>query len=240
MTIENVLNGVRIRTPDYTNDQRAEDDRALWTRIEQAEQRRAGLARRTSSWLVPTSPELSDLLQPDADAQETGAWSPLKHRLLQDLQHLCRRSIRAPEAGRQTAAAVDEGSPTDPVGARGLGCLFYLSGNGSRGARFWWRYAAGIGDSTAAYLLFLDALLRGRPQEALHCYRELHGSGFLCDEDWENTVLPPAPALRPAATPPVPPWPRGVGVESQEGAAIPEGHADELPQAGVDAPLCLQ
>lgn len=239
MTIDHVLSGTRIRTPAYTSDQRADDDRALWSRIEQTEQRRAELARRTSSWLVPTSPELSDLLGPSADAQETGAWSPLKHRLLQDLQHLCRLNIRAPEAGRQTAAAVEEGPMTDPVGARGLGCLFYLSGSGAQGAQFWWRYAAGIGDSTAAYLLFLDALLRDQPGEALHCYRELHGSGFLSDEDWENTALPPAPAPRPAATPPVPPWPRGVEVEDQEGATVRGGYVD-VPQASLEIPLCLQ
>jgi hypothetical protein len=59
--------------------------------------------------------------------------------------------------------------------------------------------AGGAGDSTAAYALFLEGLLRDEPGEAVYCYRAWDGSGFLCDEDWDTAparVSTTEPTLR--------------------------------------------
>lgn len=53
----------------------------------------------------------------------------------------------------------------EPAGARVLGCILHLTGAEDT-ARFWWQYAAGAGDSTASYSLYLQHLSRGETHEA--------------------------------------------------------------------------
>ncbi|MFI9206319.1 hypothetical protein [Streptomyces sp. NPDC053048] len=182
--IDQMLRGAQLRVPVYTSKERAGDERRLFQRIDELEQRRAQAAPAKSGWLVPTSPELAALFSPGAGS---GACPP-GPRVRRDLNALCLHVLGA--TGARVADFLETDQPVDGVGARGLGCATYLSG-GDEGARFWWRFAAGTGDATAAYLLWLEALLRGEPGEALHCFQVLHGSDFLADEDWETAHSTP-------------------------------------------------
>lgn len=47
-----------------------------------------------------------------------------------------------------------------PTGARAVGCILLLADK-TESARFWWQYAAGAGDNTAGYCLYLHHLARG-------------------------------------------------------------------------------
>ncbi|WP_372412093.1 hypothetical protein [Streptomyces luteireticuli] len=236
--IESALQDAQTRTPAYTGEQRAEDDHKLFARIHQVEERRARAVRDISGWLAPTSPELAALVLESVEGPTPAAPRKLKQRLRRDLKGLCRQIIKAPGAAPRLFRFVGAECPTDPVGARGLGCLLYLSGAGEEGARFWWRYAAGADDATAAYLLFLDNLLRGQPTEAVHCYRQLNAGAFLCDEDWETPANRPSPAADPL--------PVEVGSHIREVTAgpanasisIPEGYLDNVSQEELDDLVC--
>ncbi|MFI2077580.1 hypothetical protein [Streptomyces triculaminicus] len=184
--IDHMLRGAQLRSPVYSREERAADERQLFQRIEELELRRSGAARAGSGWLEPTSPELAALFYADAP----GVGCLPGRRVRRDLKALSEYVLWANRA--QVADFLEAEQPVDGVGARGLGCVTYLRGGGE-GARFWWRYAAGIGDATAAYLLFLEALLRGEPSEALHCYHALNGSDFLADTDWETASSGPPP-----------------------------------------------
>ncbi|TQK49844.1 hypothetical protein FBY35_0118 [Streptomyces sp. SLBN-118] len=235
--IEDILRGARVPTPAYTRDQRAEDNRQLRKRIDQAVSRRAQAAQlREEGWLVPSSPVLAELLLPDhSDRTQT-----LKKRLERDLKDLCKAVLRAPGTGDRLVEFADASSPTDQVGARAFGCLLYLGDQDANdGARFWWRYAAGVGDSTAAYALFLEGLLRDEPAEAVHCYRAWDGSGFLCDEDWDTAparISPAEPTLRAEVDEHIQ---EVTGPAGAEHLLIPSGYLGELSQSERDE-LCHQ
>ncbi|MGW3655560.1 hypothetical protein ACWD6R_07505 [Streptomyces sp. NPDC005151] len=55
----------------------------------------------------------------------------------------------------------------DPDGALHFACLLNLAGS-YEGAQFWWQFAAGAGNSTAAYCLYLLHLSRGERRDAAH------------------------------------------------------------------------
>ncbi|MCC3776476.1 hypothetical protein [Streptomyces sp. UNOB3_S3] len=157
MTIDDILRGMRIRTPACALLQQPEDRHWLRERIERAEQRREATGvRRTWAELA-------------AFAQGEDGPSPNGRRLLrQHVQALCRYLLTVPGARRRTGRFAHAEDLTDPAGARGLGCLVHLTARNGSGARFYWHYAAGIGDATAAYLLALESLLRGEHREAAH------------------------------------------------------------------------
>ncbi|MFI9311150.1 hypothetical protein [Streptomyces triculaminicus] len=184
--IDHMLRGAQLCGPVYTREEQAADERRLFQRIEELELRRSEAARTGGGWLVPTSPELAPFLR--ADSESVGHLPG--GRVQRDLKALCGHVLRA--TGAQIADFLETDQPVDAVGARGVGCATYLRGGGE-GARFWWRYAAGMEDATAAYLLFLEAILRGEPNEALHCYNTLHGSDFLADADWETATVSTSP-----------------------------------------------
>jgi hypothetical protein len=80
-----------------------------------------------------------------------------------DLQLLCETVVT------QTAATslrdfVTEQLPA-PGGARVLGCVLQLT-DSEHGARFWWQYAAGAGDSAASYCLYLHHMALGETDTA--------------------------------------------------------------------------
>ncbi|MER5781307.1 hypothetical protein ABT104_06195 [Streptomyces mobaraensis] len=236
--IEDILRGLQIRTPAYTSDERAADDRLLRARIDHLERRRAGARHAPAAdWLVPTSPEIADLVLQTCDDHCPARLQALKDRLREDLETLCEQVARAPRTAARLIEFAEAERPTDPVGARGLACLLHLAGN-DVGARFWWRYAAGADDATSAYCLFLDCLLHDRPVEAVHCYRELGAGGFLCDEDWETTTD--------SAVPTQVTWPRDVEkhirdvntVDQHGPVPIPEGYLENVSQAERDELLC--
>ncbi|GAA1141660.1 hypothetical protein [Streptomyces javensis] len=178
--IEDILRAARINVPVYTLEQRMEDERRLAERIKKATGSLGAAERRSAKrWLAPSSPELSVLLQDLTDAAaETTAIVSLKQRLMTDLQALCRRVLKGDGAADRLVEFAEAVRRTDAAGALAFGCLIYLAGN-EDGARFWWRFAAGAEDSTAAYCLFLEGLLREEPTEAVHCYRALNAAAFV-------------------------------------------------------------
>lgn len=235
--IEDILRGAQVCTPAYNSAQRAEDNRRLHDRIDQVALRRAQAAQlREDDWLVPSSPELAELLPHRSDEGRA-----IKKRLERDLNDLCRAVIRAPGVGDRLVEFADASSPTDQVGARAFGCLLYLGEqpDAHDGARFWWRYAAGVGDSTAAYALFLEGLLRDEPVEAVFCYRSLDGSGFLCDEDWDNSPSPISAAERTLRAEVDEHLQEVTGPSGAGHLLIPSGYLGELSQNERDE-LCHQ
>lgn len=81
-----------------------------------------------------------------------------------DLQALCETAV----TGAAVAALGDflTHKLPQPSGARVLGCILLLTG-AEDSARFWWQYAAGAGDSTASYCLYLHHLALGENHEAV-------------------------------------------------------------------------
>ena len=61
--------------------------------------------------------------------------------------------LNSAQAAASLARLAD--SPNDPDGALVFACLLYLTAR-EDGARFWWKFAAGAGNPTAAFCLYLD------------------------------------------------------------------------------------
>ncbi|MFC8230642.1 hypothetical protein [Streptomyces sp. NPDC057287] len=230
--IENILRGVRIRTPEYTQEHRAEDDFRLRQRIAQVSERRNRADQfRAHGWLVPSSPELTCLQL----ASASPAGKAVKTRIERDLTDLCRMVIKAPGCKERLIEFVGAARPTDQVGARVFGCMLLLGGH-DEGARFWWGFAAGVGDGTAAYALFLDGLLRDDPDAATRCYLDWRGKDFTTDKDWE----PVRPSkVEPAFEQQIDSHVREVttGPEAQH-VPIPEGYLQDVTQEQRDELLC--
>ncbi|WP_049576577.1 hypothetical protein [Streptomyces sp. SBT349] len=188
--IEDILHRAQIRIPTYTHDEQATDNIALHNRIHGLMRRRAAAHRSGAAcWLAPTSPQLAELLLQAMDEKDTAARGELRERLEADLRGLSKAVITAPGSAERLVDFMDADRATDPVGARAFGCLLYRRDQPD-GARFWWRFAAGVGDATAAYCLFLEALLRGELDEAVHCYRRFNAGGFLTDNPDGTTTDP--------------------------------------------------
>ncbi|WP_394427290.1 hypothetical protein [Streptomyces sp. SGAir0957] len=73
-----------------------------------------------------------------------------------DLTTLCETAITQAGLDHLTAFLNPSLVP-EPDSARTLGCYLHL-GHAHDGARFWWQFAAGAGDHTAAYCLYLQHL----------------------------------------------------------------------------------
>lgn len=80
------------------------------------------------------------------------------HAAAHDLQTLCETVVTRTVA-TSLQEFVTELLP-EPSGARVLGCILHLT-NVEDGARSWWQYAAGAGDDTASYCLYLHHLSLG-------------------------------------------------------------------------------
>ncbi|NDZ77547.1 hypothetical protein G3I19_03215 [Streptomyces sp. SID10853] len=76
----------------------------------------------------------------------------------------CALVLNAPRAAAALARLVDEEHP-DPEGALVLAALLHIAGRYDA-ACSWWRFAAGAGNRTAAYTLFLDHRRRGEYRDA--------------------------------------------------------------------------
>ncbi|MEV5783753.1 DUF6207 family protein [Streptomyces sp. NPDC048448] len=68
------------------------------------------------------------------------------------LRSLCEVAVTRSTPGQITDFITEQ--VPEPRGAWILGCLLQLSDSGD-GARFWWQYAAGAGDTAASYCLYL-------------------------------------------------------------------------------------
>ncbi|HZG03966.1 MAG TPA: hypothetical protein VE546_10385 [Streptomyces sp.] len=80
-----------------------------------------------------------------------------------------------------------------PAGAGVLGCLLHLAER-EDAARFWWQYAAGAGDHTALYCLYLHHRALGESAEASWWYRQADFTPLATDEQTTEHEL--ARALR--------------------------------------------
>ncbi|MEU8582301.1 hypothetical protein [Streptomyces abikoensis] len=81
-----------------------------------------------------------------------------------DLTVLSLVVLRAPGAVHDLERFV-QNREADSTGALVFACLLHLADHGE-GARFWWQFAAGAGEDTAGYCLFLDHCRRGEYHDA--------------------------------------------------------------------------
>ncbi|MGD1221986.1 MULTISPECIES: hypothetical protein [Streptomyces] len=81
------------------------------------------------------------------------------------LEALSCELIRSDEAGEHLSRIA--GDPIDTDGALHFGCLLNLAKK-PQGALWWWQYAAGAGNATAAYCLHLFHLRCGELRDADH------------------------------------------------------------------------
>ncbi|MEN2424354.1 hypothetical protein AABB02_40420 [Streptomyces rimosus] len=96
-------------------------------------------------------------------APDTCGHSGADRMAARDLRTLCETVLA------HTTAACLQGFVTDhlpePPGARVLGCILQLTDD-EDSARAWWQYAAGAGDETASYCLYLQHLTLGDTEAA--------------------------------------------------------------------------
>ncbi|MGK5637299.1 hypothetical protein ACSNOK_03145 [Streptomyces sp. URMC 126] len=118
----------------------------------------------------------------------SGAWTepapgaPDADRAWWDLTVMSLAVLRAPDAPHDLDRFIRDRS-ADRTGARVFACLLHLADRGD-GARFWWQFAAGAGDGTAEYCLFLDHSCRGEYQDAAFWCGQLTRHGFAPDRVW--------------------------------------------------------
>jgi hypothetical protein len=89
----------------------------------------------------------------------------LREEAARDLKTLCRAVIGQGGALHQMSAFITSCNLLEPVGARVLGCVLQLADR-EDAARFWWQFAAGAGDTAAAYCLYLHHMSLGENGEA--------------------------------------------------------------------------
>lgn len=82
------------------------------------------------------------------------------------LSDLCARTLGS-QAAPDHLAALANTRRIDPDGALYFACLLHLAGTGE-GAQFWWQFAAGAGNPTAAYCMYLIHAARGELRDAEH------------------------------------------------------------------------
>lgn len=99
--------------------------------------------------------------------------------------------LNSPRAAASLARLTD--SLNDPDGALVFACLLYLTSR-EDGARFWWKFAAGAGNPTAAFCLYLDHRRHAEYRDADYWLRQ---SSRLRDHP-----LPPERADQPRRDPP--------------------------------------
>ncbi|MFJ4790821.1 hypothetical protein [Streptomyces sp. NPDC088794] len=94
------------------------------------------------------------------------------------------------EASSHVARIVEDLS--DVEGALYFGCLLSLAQE-DEGAMWWWQFAAGAGDATAAYCLYLEHLRRGELRDAEHWM----GQALKADARIDIDFSPPASEFHP-------------------------------------------
>lgn len=144
MNLERILDRARLRSEDYSQS----DIDAAATRLA------ARLAARRAGGTPPQATEEREL----APADDTTTQEATR-----DLRTLCEAVLTrsADDLRRFLADAFPE-----PTGARVLGCILQLTGGHENAALFWWQYAAGAGDTTATYCLYLHHLSQGESYQA--------------------------------------------------------------------------
>ncbi|WP_052709664.1 hypothetical protein [Streptomyces sp. NRRL S-495] len=109
-----------------------------------------------------------------------------------DLRALCTLVVGDDRAPVDLGTFIADGFVDDGSGARVLACLLHLTGYRD-GARWWWQWAAGAGDSTAVYCLVLDHARRGELHDARFWGHQLSSRGFV-PEQWGSRADAPVMA----------------------------------------------
>ncbi|MFE9687810.1 hypothetical protein [Streptomyces sp. NPDC006285] len=155
-TLDDLLSAARTRTRYHRYDVAAAEARL---RNRQASRHRPP-RQRTDTGLTPmewTRPE--DDRTPDADR----AWW--------DLNAVSLLILFGPDADQNLEDFIAS-QYADKAGALVFACLLHLAGDSS-GARFWWRFAAGVGHLVAEYCLFLEHAHSGEYHDADYWRTEL-------------------------------------------------------------------
>lgn len=149
---------------------RLEDSTYCTEDIEAAERR---IATRVADRLLHGALSFDDAMKPArAETVRTpspgcAAWQP-EEKLRTDaagaLRALCRSLVGQADALHQMATFVGH-RILDPDGAVILGCVLQLAARDDS-ARFWWQFAAGAGEMSAACCLYLHHLSLGETPEA--------------------------------------------------------------------------
>ncbi|MGV9758638.1 hypothetical protein ACWDUC_22800 [Streptomyces tricolor] len=106
----------------------------------------------------------------------------------ESLKALSTRLLRSGRAAKHLAGIADD--PVDIDGALHFACLLNLARK-PEGALWWWQYAAGAGNATAAYCLHLFHLRRGELRDADHWMRQALDLDF--DPDFDSILTHPRP-----------------------------------------------
>ncbi|WJY35821.1 hypothetical protein QT196_00180 [Streptomyces sp. P9-2B-2] len=210
--IERVLAKARLEDSTYS----PED-------IEAAERR---IATRVADRLLHGALSFDDAMKP-ARAQTVrtpspgcAAWQPeekLRNDAAGALRALCRSLVGQADALHQMATFVGH-RILDPDGAVILGCVLQLAARDDS-ARFWWQFAAGAGEMSAACCLYLHHLSLGETPEA----------------DWWRTQMMADSSVDPAPGVPEPAGPgwEGVPWSSATWTMMAIGLEDSPPTATV-------
>lgn len=94
----------------------------------------------------------------------------LHEQAAHDLRLLCRGAVHHHDAA---AHINDFATSRDPDGALTFASLLHLADQ-EEGSRFWWHYAAGSGNTTAALCLYLLHLRHGEMRDAAHWAGQIH------------------------------------------------------------------
>ncbi|MEU3792561.1 hypothetical protein AB0F07_22615 [Streptomyces fructofermentans] len=105
-----------------------------------------------------------------ATHRSPGPGAALHERAGTDLRLLSRGTVRHQDAALRITAF---DTTRDPDGALPFACLLHLADQ-TEGAQFWWHYAAGAGNVTAALCLHLLHLHHGELRDAAHWATQIH------------------------------------------------------------------
>jgi hypothetical protein len=134
--------------------------------------------------------------------------TPWHEQAALDLRTLSRFVIHDNDASARLSRLVNS-RHIDPEGGLVFACLLYLAGR-EEGAQFWWQFAAGAGNATAAQCLFLLHMAHGELRDAEHW--AVQTADLACE-------LPPYRSLE------TPPWESS---KTPHGAPEASGHAPVL------------
>ncbi|WP_030668907.1 hypothetical protein [Streptomyces rimosus] len=159
--LDRLLAKARLDTPPYTEREVAAAEARLSARVADR------VLHGALSFDAAIQARVEAALGRDRTTGERGepAEQRRMHDAAQDLQRLCALVVAEPEALHQMSAFIGGGRLLEPDGARVLACVLQLAGR-EDSARFWWQYAAGAGDTSSAYCLYLHHLSLAEVGEA--------------------------------------------------------------------------
>ncbi|MFH9422952.1 hypothetical protein [Streptomyces sp. NPDC017529] len=158
--LDRILAKARLATPPYTQRELDAAEQRLTARVT------GRMLHGALSFDAAIQARVEAAIGRDRTTSERGEPTELRQMddAAQDLQRLCALVVGEPDALHQMSVFIG-GRVLEPVGARVLACVLQLVGRDDS-ARFWWQYAAGAGDTSAAYCLYLHHLSLAEVGEA--------------------------------------------------------------------------